>query len=102
MSFEYPYTCPEIDSNISKIRAEIESSIDDVLSDACGLLDSTTRHRLAREYAETFYDAIEDHIEAIRTTNERMRREAEKQIENLEEKVADLEREITHLQEIAE
>lgn len=102
MSFEYPYTCPEIDSNISKIRAELESSIDDVLSDACGLLDSTTRHRLAREYAETFYNAIEDHIEAIRATNERMRRKAERQVEDLEEQVSDLQSELTHLQEIAE
>ena len=101
MSFEYPWTCPDIDRAISKIKSEIESRISDVLTDASPLLEYAHRNKLASEYAESIYDDIEDHIEAIRTTNEKLRAAAEKQVDALEEQISSLQ-ELLHCYERAE
>jgi uncharacterized protein YceH (UPF0502 family) len=90
MSFDFPYTCPDIDAAIGRAHDALRSSIDDLLSDACPLLSTTQREELAKQYADSFYSDLEDSFEDVRKANERIRRAAEQQVEALEGEIADL------------
>lgn len=90
MSFDFPYTCPDIDAAIGRARDHLTESIDDLLGDACPLLSTILREHLAKQYADTFYSNLEDCFEDVRKANERIRKAAEQQVEALEGEVADL------------
>ena len=94
MGFDFHWTCPDIDKGIAKIRRDLDAGVDEILEEACPLIEQAQRRKLAGDYAETLYGYIEEHIEAIRSTNEKMRREADRQIDKLEERIADLEAEL--------
>ena len=90
MSFDFPYTCPDIDAAIGRALDSLRGSIDDLLSDASPLLSTAQREALAKQYADTFYGNLEDSFEDVRKANERIRKAAEQQVEALESEVADL------------
>ncbi len=96
-SFDFPYTCPKVDKAIGEAKSNIQSDLDDILSDACGLLPARERGDLAQQYTEKIYKNIEDCFEAVRDTNCDMRDAAESQIRSLESKVSDLEFDIENL-----
>lgn len=98
MSFDYPWTCPDIDRQISSIKEELICILDDAYQDACPLLESGQRRGLAEKEGSLAYDRIEDYIEEIRATNEKMRKAAEKQIEALTDEIANLESELKQAQ----
>lgn len=87
--FDYEYTCPKIDKLIDRAKGEMANFIDGLLEEACPLLDSRERRRIADEKAEGAYGAIEDVLEGVRATNEKMREAAERQIRALTEELAD-------------
>lgn len=90
MSFDFPYTCPDIDAAIGRARDKLTSSIDDLLSEASPLLSTTLREHLAKQYADSFYSDLEDSFEDVRKANERIRKAAEQQVESLEGEVSEL------------
>ena len=94
VNFDYGNTCPKIDKAIDQAKANIESFIDDLLSDACGLLPDKTRQELAADYAADLYNHIEDAFENVRSTNEDMRRAADDQISDLKDRIEELEGEL--------
>jgi predicted nuclease with TOPRIM domain len=94
VNFDYGNTCPKIDKAIGQAKANIESFIDDLLSDACGLLPEKTRKELAADYASDLYNYIEDAFENVRSTNEDMRDAADDQISDLKDRIEELEGEL--------
>ncbi len=101
VNFDYGYTCPEIDAAINQAKAEIESHIDDILSDACGLLEKKQRAELAARYAEQLYHDLEGAFEKARSSNEKMRDAADDQISGLKDEVESLEARIDQLERAA-
>jgi len=102
VNFDYPNTCPQIDKAITRAKHEISSFIDDLLSDACGLLEAETRKALASDYADSLYLNLEDLFEDTRRTNEQMRDSADSQIADLKAEIEDLERKINELESMVE
>jgi uncharacterized protein YceH (UPF0502 family) len=90
VSFDFPYTCPDIDAAIGRALDSLRDSIDDLLNDACPLLSTTLREAKAKEYADSFYSNLEDSFEDVRKANAHIRKAAEQQVEKLEGEVADL------------
>ena len=102
VNFDYPNTCPKIDSAISEAKEQMESYIEDILIDACGLLPDKTRREFAADYAKELYRRIEDAFENVRSANVDMRDEADRQIEKLKDEIADLEGELRHTRSMLE
>lgn len=98
MSFDYAYTCPKINKAISQAKDLLAAEIEDILSEACPLLEVSTRQHAAVNYAETVYNRIEDLFESVRSTNEDMRKEADHQIGKLETALAEARSEILQLE----
>lgn len=91
MSFEYPYTCPNIDSNISDAQVYIKDLLDSILTDCCPLLQHTPKIEYIEYWAKLFYQDLERVFEDTRATNINMREEAERQIKILVDANEDLE-----------
>lgn len=89
MSFNYPYTCGEIDSAQDNVRKEIKSNLMELLE---FFLEDTKMNisDLSQEYMERIYDAIVDEYENVRQTNKDMRKEAENVIDRLESELDEL------------
>lgn len=98
VNFDYGNTCPEIDAAIREAKAEIESFISDLLSDACGLLEKERRKALSEQYASDLYDNIESAFEKARSSNENMRAEADRQISDLKDEIDNLEHQVKDLE----
>lgn len=98
MSFDFPYTCPDIDAAIGRALDSLRDSIDDLLNDACPLLSATLREARAKEYADAFYSNLERSFEDVRKANERIRKAAEQQVEALEREVFDLKHQVADLE----
>ena len=90
VNFDYGNTCPKIDSAISEAKEQMESYIEDILIDACGLLPDKTRRELAAAYAKELYSRIEDAFENVRSANVDMRDEADRQIGQLKDELESL------------
>jgi hypothetical protein len=90
MSFDFPYTCPDIDAAISRAHDALKDSLDDLLREACPLLSPATHGELVKQYADAFYSNLEDSFEDVRKANERIRKAAEQQVEGLEVDVSEL------------
>jgi hypothetical protein len=80
----------------------MESYIEDILIDACGLLPDKTRRELAANYAYQLYRRIEDAFENVRSANVDMRDEADRQIGKLKDELADLEGELKEARSMLE
>ena len=102
VNFDYPNTCPKIDSAISEAKEQMESYIEDILIEACGLLPDKTRRELAANYAYQLYRRIEDAFENVRSANVDMRDEADRQIGRLKDEIADLEAELKEARSMLE
>ena len=102
VNFDYPNTCPKIDSAISEAKEQMESYIEDILIDACGLLPDKTRRELAADYAKELYRRIEDAFEEVRTTNTDIRDEADRQIGRLKDELESLGHELKEARSMLE
>ena len=102
VNFDYPNTCPKIDSAISEAKEQMESYIEDILIDACGLLPDKTRRELAADYANQLYRRIEDAFEEVRTTNVDIRDAAEQQISDLKDELESLGHELKEARSMLE
>lgn len=98
MSFDYRWTCPEIDYSIAEAKSNLEDGILDILQEASPLLGDERIAELAEAYSEAIYKDLEDVFEATRATNEGMRKEAETQVDALEGKISELEKEVAGLE----
>jgi archaellum component FlaC len=94
VNFDYGNTCPKIDDAIRDAKWQMESFIDDLLADACGLLPEKTRKELAADYASDLYNRIEDAFENVRSANVDMRDAADDQISDLKDRIEELEGEL--------
>jgi archaellum component FlaC len=102
VNFDYGNTCPKIDSAIREAQDQMESFIEDVLLDACGLLPDKTRRELAANYAADLYNRIEDAFENVRSANVDMRDAADDQISDLKDEIESLKAQIAELEERVE
>lgn len=98
VNFDYGHTCPKIDSAISEAKEQMESFIEDVLMDACGLLPYKTRRELAANYAADLYRKIEDAFENVRSANSDMRDAADDQISDLKDEIESLKAQVSELE----
>ena len=99
MSFDYGYTCPDIDRNISNFKDELEQYLTGVFEELCPVAEGTdVMENWVQENMQHFYSIAEDVFEDVRRINEDMRKAADDQIESLEERVSDLEHEIKVLE----
>lgn len=87
MTFDYRYTCPEINMSIDSLKGEIRAEISEALDDNESPLEGEERQSYIKNFADRIYSYIEDTYEAIRKTNADIRDEAEKQIEKMEQRL---------------
>lgn len=98
VNFDYGNTCPKIDDAIRDAKGQMESFIDDLLMDACGLLPDKVRRELAANYAADLYNRIEDAFENVRSANSDMRDAADDQISDLKDEIESLSAQVSELE----
>ena len=97
MSFDYNYTCPDIDAGIAAYKSDIEASLSDMLDECNPLIEGEQKEKFIKSYSETIYSDFESSFEGVRESNENMRKEAESQIEAKESEIEILEEEVLQL-----
>ena len=85
MSFDYPYTCPKIDKNITEFKDQLYQHIDNLISDHNELfyeqLDKTKQlEEYIQQYVDNLYNDVEQIFETVRTSNSDIRDAAEYQL----------------------
>ena len=82
--FYYSWTCPEIDSNISRFRDSISDHLDDLISELSPLFYSTpAKVEYRKDWENIIYNSSEDIFENVRKCNSDMRDEAERVVGEL-------------------
>ena len=99
MSFNYPYTCPKIDKNITEFKDQLYQHIDNLISDHNELfyeqLDKTKQlEKYVQQYVDNLYNDVEQIFETVRTSNSAIRDAAEYQINEKQNIIDHLEAEL--------
>ena len=99
MSFNYPYTCPKIDKNITEFKDQLYQHIDNLISDHNELfyeqLDKTKQlEKYIQQYVDNLYNDVEQIFETVRTSNSDIRDAAEYQINEKQNIIDHLEAEL--------
>ena len=99
MSFDYPYTCPKIDKNITEFKDQLYQHIDNLISDHNELfyeqLDKTKQlEKYIQQHVDNLYNDVEQIFEAVRTSNSDIRDAAEYQINEKQNIIDHLEAEL--------
>ena len=97
MSFNYPQTCPIIDSGIKQLKHDIESNINMMLDECCPMLVDRQKVVFVSGWVDVFYADLECAFEDVRSTNEDMRKSAEHQIDSLKDEISYLENDVQRL-----
>lgn len=91
-SFDYGYTCPDINKNIEYIQDTIENFLQYLIDD---YRDNGFNEDISvKQLSKDLYSDIEQYIEEIRSSNQSIRDAAEKQIQDIENEKADVEEEL--------
>lgn len=91
-TFDYPYTCPDINKNIEYIQGSIENFLQYLIDD---YRDNGFNEDISvKQLSKDLYSDIEQYIEEIRSSNQSIRDAAEKQIQDVENEKADVEEEL--------
>lgn len=98
MSFDYPWTCPKIDSCISDAKNNIEDLVRDLISDVSPYVEGEYLDKLTKEWSDHFYSNLEGIFEGTRSENEDMRSAADTQISELKDRISDLEEELSSVE----
>lgn len=86
MSFNYGYTCPDINKEIKNFEESLESRLDEIFDELCPLFSGTNEAIKWRENWKTIiYNDAEPCFESVRDCNSNIRDEAEKQIDAVAE-----------------
>ena len=85
MSFDYPYTCPKIDKNITEFKDQLYQHIDNLISDHNELFyeqlyKTKQLEKYIQQYVDNLYNDVEQIFEAVRASNSDIRDAAEYQI----------------------
>ena len=92
-SFDYKYTCSEIDKQITMLKDSLSDNLMDLISELNPMFADTEKEQDYREaWVDTIYSIAEECFEGVRKTNEDMRKEAEYQIEHVAEERDEYER----------
>ena len=99
MSFDYPYTCPKIDKNITEFKDQLYQHIDNLISDHNELfyeqLDKTKQlEKYVQQYVDNLYNDVEYIFESVRESNSDIRSAAEYQVKEKQDIIDDLESEL--------
>lgn len=83
-SFDYKYTCPDIDKQIDCFKSSLSDRLDEIIEELNPMFYNTSyKIDYRRDLEELLYNDAEQCFEGVRKTNEDMRKEAEHQIDNL-------------------
>ena len=88
-TFNYPYTCPDINKNIEYIQGSIENFLQCLIDDYKD--NGFNEDIYVKQLSKDLYSDIEQYIEEIRSSNQSIRDAAEKQIQDIENEKFDLE-----------
>lgn len=107
MSFNYKYTCPDINKAIDNFKQVISDSLDDIIVELNPLFYGTeAKIAFRKDWEQGIYSQVESCFENTRDSNSNIRDEADKQIQESHEEVEEYKRmhdkaesEIEHLQE---
>tara|TARA_R110002020_G_scaffold279976_3_gene495769 strand:- start:1178 stop:1537 length:360 start_codon:yes stop_codon:yes gene_type:complete len=99
MSFDYPWTCPLIDSQLDNIKDSLYTGMSDLLSNIDSF-DGEDIDQYLKPYMDYTYESLLESYEVVRTSNEDIRKAAESSIERLEEELELKEGEIEGLNKI--
>ena len=99
MSFDYPYTCPKIDKNITEFKDQLYQHIDNLISDHNELfyeqLDKTKQlEKYIQQHVDNLYNDVEQIFETVRSSNSDIRDAAEYQINEKQNIIDHLEAEL--------
>ena len=82
--FYYSWTCPEIDSNISRFRDTVSDHLDDLISELSPLFYNTpAKVEYRKDWENIIYNSTEDIFENVRRCNSDMRDEADRVVKEL-------------------
>lgn len=83
-SFNYGYTCPDINKEIVSFKESLSDKLDEILEELCPMFSHTEEAKIWRQNWERFiYDDAESCFENVRDCNSNIRDEAEKQIDDV-------------------
>ena len=92
-SFDYRYTCPEIDKEINSFKESLSDHLIDLISELNPMFAETDKEKKYREdRVRVIYDSAENCFEGVRRANEDMRKEAERQVQELIEEFEEAKR----------
>lgn len=89
-NFNYPYTCPDIDSSINMTKEDVSSELVEMLS---RITEYKSIGELVDVYAEAIYELVDRNFESIRESNASIRDAAESQITEAENELFELQTE---------
>tara|TARA_R110000851_G_scaffold226798_2_gene379660 strand:+ start:722 stop:1060 length:339 start_codon:yes stop_codon:yes gene_type:complete len=105
MSFDYQWTCPEIDRTILQMKEVVEDQVREIIIEQNPILNGVSYSlipqdvlRQCKEHAESLSDEVADLFENLRSLNEDMRSSANTQIEGLQGEIDDLTTQVSELQ----
>ena len=113
-NFDYGYTCPDINKEISNFKSALSDRLDEIIEELCPIITATDTGRIWRtNWEQTIYNDAESCFENVRDCNSNIRDEAERQInavaderdeyrklyEEAEDRIRELEDEVKELQE---
>lgn len=96
MSFDYHWTCPDIDQTIDELKDQILSELIEAVEKIMGDNCSEDEKQSLQEYSDCIYELVSGAVEKIRDTNSDMRKEASSQIGSLQDKVDELKSELVN------
>ena len=99
MSFDYPYTCPKIDKNITEFKDQLYQHIDSLISEHNELFyeqlyKTKQLEKYIQQHVDNLYNDVEQIFEAVRTSNSDIRDAAECQLSTKQNIINDLESEL--------
>lgn len=99
MSFDYPYTCPKIDKNITEFKDQLYQHIDNLISDHNELfyeqLSKTKQlDKYIQQYVDNLYKDVEQIFDVVRISNSDIRNAAEYQINEKQDIINELQSEL--------
>ncbi len=98
MSFDYKYTCPDIDNVLNSVKDIFEVFLIEAIEDVAPDMNQSDKDEFISMHTKDVEERIIMEFDVVRSINSDMRDEASVQIENLESEIDNLKSNIRELE----